>query len=437
MRLASHATAHHKYHPQLWVDVWRAQDPWLYANLDIPRSTRLTWRDRSPPEAIVGAELFDRGHAVLRRDLHRLQRRADVLAALVRLLVTLVRVRGADLRNHRLPDGRDKTRILHAVERAASIVGLAAALRVIALSTSRYHDWRGRAACLLDDQQSCPRTSPQRLSFQELRAAGAFLLSKAYRHFSVRALALHAQRLGQVFACPGTWYRLMREHGWHRPVERVYFRPEQGVRADAPNRIWHIDQTLLRLTDGTRVYIQAIIDNFSRCVLAWEVSLEYGGAYTVDLLRRAAGHLHLSEPPPVLWSDSGSENVNAVVQEVLSSRRFERVLAQIDIRFSNSMIERFFYSLKHRCLYLERLTSLDKLRELVGWFVEEHNRVMPHAAFHGQTPREMYLGTGAHIPDELRARHRDARRARLEHNQRASCGVCLPLRTSTAPDPPS
>lgn len=41
--------------------------------------------------------------------------------------------------------------------------------------------------------------------------------SDAHKHFSVRALALHAARIGAVFASPSTWYRTIRHRGWLRP----------------------------------------------------------------------------------------------------------------------------------------------------------------------------------------------------------------------------
>jgi hypothetical protein len=45
---------------------------------------------------------------------------------------------------------------------------------------------------------------------------------------------------------------------------RVYpARPSEGVRATKPNQLWHIDVTLIRLLDGTRAYLHAVIDNFS------------------------------------------------------------------------------------------------------------------------------------------------------------------------------
>ena len=45
-----------------------------------------------------------------------------------------------------------------------------------------------------------------------------------------------------------------------------------GLRATRPNEYWHVDLTVIRLLDGTRVYLHAAIDNFSRRILAWKVA---------------------------------------------------------------------------------------------------------------------------------------------------------------------
>src|SRR5262249_5930740 len=63
------------------------------------------------------------------------------------------------------PDGRDKTKILRAIDRARAFVPLPAVLRFLRLSPSRFHAWRRlQHGCALDDQSSCPHTSPHRLT---------------------------------------------------------------------------------------------------------------------------------------------------------------------------------------------------------------------------------------------------------------------------------
>ena len=64
------------------------------------------------------------------------------------------------------------------------------------------------------------------------------------------------------------------------------------------------------------------------------------------------------------------------------------------------------------------------VRRLTEYYVNKHNSVLPHSAFRGQTPDEMYFGTGDHIPEDLESRRKEARARRLAVNRARSCRVC-------------
>ena len=89
--------------------------------------------------------------------------------------------------------------------------------------------------------------------------------SPDYRHMSLGCLALFAQREGKLYAAPSTWRKLARERGWSRPRMRVHpARPKIGIWAEAPNIIWHIDTTLIRLLDGSKLYLYWFNGNMTR-----------------------------------------------------------------------------------------------------------------------------------------------------------------------------
>ena len=88
------------------------------------------------------------------------------------------------------------------------------------------------------------------------------------------------------------------------------------------------------------------------------------------------------------------------------------------------MIEAWWRVLKHQWLYLNTLESLATVQKLVAFYVEQHNTQLPHAAFHGQTPDEMYFGTGADVPKQLQAARAAARQARLAANRALRCQSC-------------
>jgi len=127
---------------------------------------------------------------------------------------------------------------------------------------------------------------------------------------------------------------------------------------------------------------------------------------------------------PTVVADSGVENVNGQVDELVKTGVLRRILALVEVALSNSVIEAWWRSLRHHWLYLNSLDALATVRRLVGWYVCQHNEVLPHAAFEGQTPDETYFGHGEDVPDQLSRRRHEARQKRLDRNRQAACSRC-------------
>lgn len=400
-------------------------DVGLATRRGVPRSTAAGWARREARPVVTSTAANAEG-AELRVRVVRLERRLRRVEAMLRILLALVQVLQPDLAWLRVPRAADKSRLLRAIDRSRGVLGLARVLRLVRLSPSRLSAWRRAAqACELEDTSSCPHTSPQRLTPKEVAEIRGMVMSPAYRHVPTGKLAVLAQRLGRIFASATTWQRLVRERGWRRPRLRVHpEKPTQGIRASKPNETWHIDTTVIRLLDGARVYLHAVIDNFSRRILSWRLTERFEPGTSAKILVDAARHLAAGEGTPQLLADAGVENRNASVDELIESGLLNRVIAMTEIRFSNSLIEAWWRVLKHHWLFLHQLDSAAKVRKLVAFYVEEHNRTLPHAAFRGQTPDEMYFGTGEDVSARLDEGKTEARRRRLEENRRARCSVC-------------
>ena len=179
-----------------------------------------------------------------------------------------------------------------------------------------------------------------------MRTIKDMVTAAEYRHMPLRALSLYAQRAGHVFASATTWAKLVRQRGWRRPRRRVYpEKPKTGIRATHPNEYWHIDVTVIRLLDDTKAYLHAVIDNFSRRILSWRLSERLDPTTTCEILKEAGKDLGLT---PTIIADSGVENVNARVDQLIDDGVIRRVLAQLEVSFSNSMVEAFWRSLRQR-----------------------------------------------------------------------------------------
>lgn len=122
----------------------------------------------------------------------------------------------------------------------------------------------------------------------------------------------------KVFASASTWYRLVRGHQWRRPRQRVHpNKPKVEIRACQANEIWHVDTTLLRLLDGSRAYLHAVVDNFSRRILAWKVAGTLIRVPPAEILLAASKGVVRGEP--LLLADGGIENFNKAVDELVGS----------------------------------------------------------------------------------------------------------------------
>ena len=229
---------------------------------------------------------------------------------------------------------------------------------------------------------------------------------------------------------PSTWSSVVRELGLKRNRIRIYpAKPKIGIRASGPGRIWHLDQTILRPGDGSKAFVQCIIDNYSRYLLASKVSKDYGGVRTKVLLETAlakAKSLSLNIKPNVAV-DNGGENINEVVIEsIVKSKLISMTIAQIDIEQSNSMVEMLFHRKKHLYLQTIVLSNFESLVKGADFYLHESNTCIPHSALKGATPEEVIKGkwTEDRIT-ELKEKIAAAKKLRLETSRAVRCTPCL------------
>ena len=102
---------------------------------------------------------------------------------------------------------------------------------------------------------------------------------------------------------------------------------------------------------------------------SWALEDRLGSGATCRVLHEAASQIRTDSGAPTVFADSVSENVNREVDELLERVDLRRVLAQVEVTFSNSMIEAFWRSLKHSWIYLHSLNTFAALRRLVDFYV--------------------------------------------------------------------
>ena len=187
------------------------------------------------------------------------------------------------------------------------------------------------------------------------------------------------------------------------PGHKVYPYLLRGVVVDHPGQVWSTDITYIRLAHGF-VYLAAIIDWYSRCVLAWRVSNSMDTAFCVDCLQEA---LEQQPPPEVFNTDQGAQFTSTAFTDVLTQAG---VIISMDGRgraLDNIFVERLWRSVKHEDVYLNGYATVAELIIGLTRYFAFYNSERPHQALGNRTPHEVYVtgkGGGASIPDYWKKR---------------------------------
>ncbi len=178
------------------------------------------------------------------------------------------------------------------------------------------------------------------------------------------------------------------------PEPKVYPHLLRGVPESRPNQICSTDMTDLRLAHGF-AYLGAIMDGYSRRVLAWRISNRMDAPFCVDCLEEA---LRVHGRPEVFNSDQGSQFTSEAFTRVLKR---EEVLISREGRgraFDHIFVERLWRNVKHEDISLKGYVTRGELMVgLTAYFVFYNGERAHHSLGH-QTPDVVHrtaIGGGA------------------------------------------
>ncbi len=190
--------------------------------------------------------------------------------------------------------------------------------------------------------------------------------------------------------------RLMRQMG----LEAIYRKPRlskpalghriypyllRGMKIDRPNQVWTSDITYIRLRQGF-IYLVAVMDWFSRYVLAWEVSVSLETSFCVAALEWALQHGR----PEIFNTDQGSQFTSADFTGRLETHGIGISMDGQGRVIDNIFIERLWRTVKYEEVYLkDYLDVLEALSNLKTYFAF-YNDQRPHQALGYRTPAIVY-----------------------------------------------
>jgi putative transposase len=184
------------------------------------------------------------------------------------------------------------------------------------------------------------------------------------------------------------------------PQHKVYPYLLRGVEIDRPDQVWSADITYVRLPRGF-AYLVAVIDGYSRKVLAWRVSNTLDSGFCVDCLEQA---LRTYRTPEIFNSDQGCQFTSEAFTGTL---REQGIAISMDGRgraLDNIFVERLWRSVKYEDVFLRGYTSLPELLVGLTRYFEFYNLERKHQSLGYLTPDQVYrtgVGGGARIVDHF------------------------------------
>jgi putative transposase len=169
------------------------------------------------------------------------------------------------------------------------------------------------------------------------------------------------------------------------PGHAVYPYLSRALTIERANQAWAMDLTYIPMARGF-VYLAAIMDWYSRKMLAWGISI----SMETDLCVRvpdAAGK------PEIFSTDHGGQFTSPVFTERLKSQGISISMDGRGCWSDNVFVERLWRSVKYEEVYLRAYETVSQARENIGRYLRFFNAARPHTAHGAKTPDSAYYAS--------------------------------------------
>jgi transposase InsO family protein len=298
---------------------------------------------------------------------------------------------------------------------------------LLGLERHRLSRWRvQKMRGSLEDGLPGPRQAPHRLLPEERDAFFALAAREDLADASVPVLCAYGSDTDVVHLSPSTGYRLLKEAHLSEPRGSARHRhPLPRINHDlavSPNCLWCWDITpLATYTLGLFYYLYAILDEYSRYVVAWRLDWTVRAPSAKEMFKEAIDSQHildLSEGQrPRIVSDRGSTMKSKLLGQTLEPIHMLRYFTRPSTPTDNPFIESFFSTLKGHPTYPGRFETFEAAQSYCLSFFPWYNHRHLHSAIGFVTPADKHFGKASTILELRMQKSRWARQRRLSTNR--------------------
>ena len=256
----------------------------------------------------------------------------------------------------------------------------------LAISHSKYYDWRRRYGQTNEHNGLVPRT----FWLQEWERETIIAFCRDHHGEGYRRLTYMMIDADAVAASPSSVYRVLKQAGLLNRWSRSSLGKGKGFQQPKrPHQHWHIDVAYINVC-GTFYYLCSILDGYSRYLVHWALRETMTEAEVEIILQGARERFPQARPRII--SDNGPQFV------ARDFKAFIRLCGMTHVRTSpfypqsNGKIERWHKSLKNECIRPGTPLSLQDTRQLVDKFVMYYNQERLHSAIGYVTPKDKLEG---------------------------------------------
>jgi len=177
------------------------------------------------------------------------------------------------------------------------------------------------------------------------------------------------------------------------PDHQVYPYLLRHTSSQYPNHVWGVDITYVRLRAGW-MYLVAILDWFSRYIIAWELDDTLELPFVLAAVDRA-----LEQARPVIWnSDQGSHFTSPQYTARLKAANVQISMDGKGRALDNIFVERLWRTVKYEEVYLKEYDSPRAARQGLSSYLQFYNEERLHQALGYRTPAAVYCGRARAVP---------------------------------------